>query len=51
MLTLGLLRCLLLIFIVYCVVVFLLFVFVLCFVPNVTYVPGLSILDCLFGSL
>ena len=41
----------LLIFLVSCVVVFILFVFVLCLVPNVVCVSGLSILDFYFGFL
>jgi len=31
--------------------IFVLFDFVLCVVPNVDYIPGLSILDCPFGFL
>ena len=36
---------------VFCVEVFLLFVFILCFVQNAAYVSGLFIHDCFYGFL
>ena len=41
----------LLVFLVFCVVFYMLFVFVLCLVSNAVCVSGLSIVDCHFGFL